>query len=1078
MRALFYLLFILFIATLLIPNTYAQKAFPFKNKNNKWGLINRNGHIIYEPTCEIIRNFNEASYALIKEGGKYGILSEKGKYLFEPKYDKIIILDSIYLSIYNKEKCKLSTISKTILSNNFYDQIVPFSRDLFKTYEEGKEGLISSNGKEVLPAIYDKIHPFKKKDKISSFTKGQKFGVFNIHGAVLLPCNFDSISFSTVYIKGRKNNFISYGEIDSSGKLLFIKDFPNETALSIYLNNKKTNERLSPIKSGKLSETFYWDLEGFDFKLKNPVGKLAYPKSFYNVSIDTATHLSLAKKVEDKSEWSYIFDMLNGKLAYKAPLKDIFLTDYQSVSIARATRDTLWDALVNKEGRIINKVNSKSITNIGGFSEGLAWVNCNKKYGYINTKAELTIPLEYDLADSFVNGYATVRKGKKFGVINTKGEVIIPITYDGIKPFQVSLFFVKKGAGDTGKWGAVDQNNKEVIPFEYSELDFCSQAIIKARKNDLFGLLNHKGEIVAPFTIKCDAIGDFKNGIAKISKDKVEEKTGLGIVSRYLSHGYITEKGKLLIPPIYQNLGSFETIWKRQSGITQIKKNDRIGYIDFRGNVIVEPKYQGVENFEAVWESNKGLASVKADGKVGFINHNGNEVLPLDYDYVSEHFPKAYSDSSGVTIAKKAGKWGLINYEGSVKVPFLYDKIKHLNGNIVAAEKNKKWGLISSDNKVILDFEYDGIRASENAKNHFLEVYKAKPIYYKIDSLGFFQTISKQEFDALKNNLSQKSKYQVKSVKGKKGLVDQNGSWLIKPKYKNIGLPKEGLIWFQADAKKAIDQKYGFLDLSGNEVIPSIYSKVMDFSNGIAAVQYRGKWGYINSKGEWEIQPSYKSAKGFSVNYAIVNNDEVIDKQGKLVGNIPKGITPESSFINKRAKAKSSNGEFHIKPSGKPAYYEKYDEVTDFNGKVAFAKKGELWNLIRESNGKKYNIPFNKGNKLEYIDQYGYGRVVKTKFGDYRKDLNWELIRDGIWRLIDVDGNIICKTFFEEVLPSSDGSFIAKTSKKFGLVDLNGKILIPTEYSYMESVSSDVIFCEKNGKTYYWDVEKQKWLSQ
>ena len=40
--------------------------------------------------------------------------------------------------------------------------------------------------------------------------------------------------------------------------------------------------------------------------------------------------------------------------------------------------------------------------------------------------------------------------------------------------------------------------------------------------------------------------------------------------------------------------------------------------------------------------------------------------------------------------------------------------------------------------------------------------------------------------------------------------------------------------------------KYGFIDQSGNFVIPSIYDDASNFSEGFAAVKQKGKWGYIS----------------------------------------------------------------------------------------------------------------------------------------------------------------------------------------------------------------------------------------
>ena len=59
------------------------------------------------------------------------------------------------------------------------------------------------------------------------------------------------------------------------------------------------------------------------------------------------------------------------------------------------------------------------------FSEGLARVEQNGKYGFINIKGEVVVPCIYDRVGSFSEGFAKVRKDGKWSIINTKGKVIV-----------------------------------------------------------------------------------------------------------------------------------------------------------------------------------------------------------------------------------------------------------------------------------------------------------------------------------------------------------------------------------------------------------------------------------------------------------------------------------------------------------------------------------------------------------------------------------------------------------------------------------------------------------------------------
>jgi hypothetical protein len=79
------------------------------------------------------------------------------------------------------------------------------------------------------------------------------------------------------------------------------------------------------------------------------------------------------------------------------------------------------------------------------FSEGFAVVGYEGKYGYINDKGILVIPMEFDFAYNFSEGLARVKKGNKFGYINTQGKLVIDFIYDDAMDFKNGIALVKIG---------------------------------------------------------------------------------------------------------------------------------------------------------------------------------------------------------------------------------------------------------------------------------------------------------------------------------------------------------------------------------------------------------------------------------------------------------------------------------------------------------------------------------------------------------------------------------------------------------------------------------------------------------
>ncbi len=162
-------------------------------------------------------------------------------------------------------------------------------------------------------------------------------------------------------------------------------------------------------------------------------------------------------------------------------------------------------ALVEKDDKygFINKDNEVVIPLIYDqalwFSEGLAVVKKNGKYGFINKQGEEVIPLQYTIADNFGQGLALTYKDGKFNLINKQDEIVIPLEqYSAVTMFHEGLASVSIGSMMTGnkKCGFINKQADEVIPLEY---EFCMQfnnGLARVNKNDKWFYINKQNECV------------------------------------------------------------------------------------------------------------------------------------------------------------------------------------------------------------------------------------------------------------------------------------------------------------------------------------------------------------------------------------------------------------------------------------------------------------------------------------------------------------------------------------------------------------------------------------------------------
>jgi len=113
--------------------------------------------------------------------------------------------------------------------------------------------------------------------------------------------------------------------------------------------------------------------------------------------------------------------------------------------------------------------------------------------------------------------------------------------------------------------------------------------------------------------------------------------------------------------------------------------------------------------------------------------------------------------------------------------------------------------------------------------------------------------------------------------------------------YESVGKLQEGI----ARVSKKNEQrkeKYGFVDASGQLIIPLIYSYASDFKEEVAIVSPTasqvfmsvcgGKCGVINKKGEYVILPKYDELRKFSEGLAACRIGDkwgFIDKKGNMI---------------------------------------------------------------------------------------------------------------------------------------------------------------------------------------------------
>ena len=148
----------------------------------------------------------------------------------------------------------------------------------------------------------------------------------------------------------------------------------------------------------------------------------------------------------------------------------------------------------------------------------------------------------------------------------------------------------------------------------------------------------------------------------------------------------------------------------------------------------------------------------------------------------------------------------------------------------------------------------------------------------------------------------------------KVGYVNKDGVEIVKLQY------DEGLTFNEGYAAVRKGSKWLFIDSMGKAITAAIFDDALSFSEGRAAVAKADLYGFINTTGELEIPYAYSNAHGFTEGLAPASNSKgfwgFIDNKGTWV------IMPMYDYTDNFA-----NGEARVIKNNKVFYIDKKNKV-------------------------------------------------------------------------------------------------------------------------------------------------------
>ena len=604
--------------------------------------------------------------------------------------------------------------------------------------------------------------------------------------------------------------------------------------------------------------------------------------------------------------------------------------------------------------------------NMTTFRDGLALVEVNlpgppDKYGEVGfdrffidrTGQKVSIPhtdaqgQEFRFCTTFSEGLAVIYQDDRYGYADRQGRVVIRPQYRSAEPFSEGLARVGRlpDAAAPGSIAYIDPSGKTVLaPDGLKQCESFHEGLAPARKqeNSKWGYIGRDGKFVIEAQFQ-EASG-FSEGLAAVAVD--------------FKWGYINRAGQAVVPPQYLSARPFrEGLAAVLTGKDGAEESQRWGFIDASGKMVILNQFSPycLEDFA------EGMAHVLLpfrDGPKGYIGHDGQFVIadaakrhvgqplpaleplglkptgeiaagtgvkaPQMGDFCLDSFVfseglAAVPGWNGRTYQTgyldRSGKWFIepqfsmagrfsqgiarvqANTNGKTEIFYIDRSGNRVDGSQVASrqavlqvfESGGKYGYKNaSTGKVAIEAQWDEA-APFSEGMACVKLFNAGGSRY-IDETGRVvippDNFSGRDFH---NGLA----VATKKGSGRYGFIDHSGRFVIEPKFSEADAFSEGLAHVQ------LDGRHGFVDTAGNLVIPLKFREARRFTEGLAAFRVEppagqehpadseGDWGYIDRTGKVVIPAQFRKAGPFSEGLAAVMRDDgtlsFIDVTGKDV---------------------------------------------------------------------------------------------------------------------------------------------------------------------------------------------------
>ena len=1003
--------------------------------------------------------------------------------------------DELVPALKNGKWAVLDT-SLNLLTPYQFDDVKIVNKKFFVPWQGGYFGLFDKRNKQILPIEFQSIYsssPFCLIVKQYNL-----FGLYDFEGKMLLPCVFDSIEMLNpnlaIALKNEKwqHYNIQIKQIsDFYDRIIDLGDqyFQLQRNESKWLYNATINSLSSDFASiDKQSKNLFFCLRNDNQKFvlySNGQFQTFATDSFYYKQLNTSVF------VFRKNNMISVF---NESTVTQVEIEaDEILPSFNLNNTVMASFLAGNYYFFKKDGKIGMLDDGFNIV-IKAIYDGIELKNSellvtrNGKRGLVSLDGKIKVPANYDDFSKSEN-YWIVQNDSKYGVLDENNRELIKPQYDEILLAFSNKFIVSLNR----KSGLVDGKNKILIPLEYQHIATNDYGCI-LKKDNKFGLCTPNGEFI--LEVKYLNISKLNNRYFKYSEDGK-----LGIIGA---------DGKILAKPQYteikatSNPGIFYVFTTELLPATRKELKEKFeldinvptddgtikwyqtGIINSFGEILLDPEYYEVQ-VSMDTAANIILAKDKNSAIVISFEPSGKLIEKTEYkNYITVKKGRTETLRNYWLQGGKNNNYGLFSSSGTQLLDYQYQRITRnfLNNPdlVIVSGLTKSLGIVNERTaKIFLADAYKTIHQEDFKYSRLARCVKKSGATVLIDTLanivekgiGYMDDFSDKYTRVNKGGKVSKSPIKVYMLQnediegeersyidferadfkvctgGKWGVMDTSGTWLIQPKYQFLQN------YFRDVFIAEKDKKWGVISPLDEQIVEFGFDEIRFFTDtesknwfNIPFYQSRigRKWGVIDSLGNIIVKNEYDGIETLTCNGKIYfktlldnksNLFGLVDKESKVV------LTPRFLFIgpfsNGLARIQTEkacwqfiNNQINLLPS------ECFVETRDFKNGLAAVKNKKGWGFIDEFGA--LVIP------AQFIEVGDFNEGLAPVKLKVQAKLFGLIASNQIFMVIDKNGQIVYNTKAEYCSEVSNGRIIVRKDKKFQLITVSGKKVLPRKY--------------------------------